>query len=190
MLSEDAVMRAMTHMNEDHRQSLLTYAQQFGGCEWAESAEMTALSGTGFDLAVRGGERSEVITIAFPEPVGDMPSLRAALVDMAMKAQERMSEGESDGVTRVSTAVVETSKASRYLKALCNHFNRKVTARYTEHEGHVAFPFGECEMKATETTLHFEVRAESEGMLNRTKAVVGDHLIRFSQKEALRIHWQ
>jgi hypothetical protein len=86
-------------------------------------------------------------------------------------------------------AQVETPKASRYLKALCNHFNRKVTAEYDEQRGTVQFGFGTCEMEASASVLNLQVQAEEADSLTRVKAVVADHLERFSGDEALRVAW-
>ena len=47
-------------------------------------------------------------------------------------------------------ATVPTGKASRYLKALCNHFDRKVSATYDDALGKVEFGFAYCEMRASE----------------------------------------
>jgi hypothetical protein len=88
-----------------------------------------------------------------------------------------------------AAAHVETAKASRYLKALCNHFARKVTACYDDVNGRVQFPFGDCELHATADALHITVTAVDETMLARTKDVVADHLVRFGEKEELAVNW-
>ena len=84
---------------------------------------------------------------------------------------------------------MNTTKASRYLKALCNHFDRKANARYDDSSGHVQFPFGECTLRATEDALLIQVVAESETMLARVKHVVADHLVRFGVNEELVVNW-
>ncbi|MEM9954482.1 MAG: DUF2218 domain-containing protein [Chloroflexota bacterium] len=84
---------------------------------------------------------------------------------------------------------VETAKASRYLKALCNHFDRKVTATYDDNHGTVNFGFGDCEMTATENTLSISVESDNEENFGRVKYVVSDHLERFSGDEALKVTW-
>lgn len=89
----------------------------------------------------------------------------------------------------IATAHVATPKASRYLKALCNHFDRKVNARYDDTSGQVQFPFGECTLQVVDDALHLQVIAESETMLTRVKHVVADHLVRFAAKEELIVDW-
>lgn len=86
-------------------------------------------------------------------------------------------------------AVVPTAKASRYLKALCNHFNRKVTAVYDGHHGSVQFGFGTCQMDADDRTLVIHVQAQDEENFARVKHVVADHLERFSGDEGLQVEW-
>lgn len=89
-----------------------------------------------------------------------------------------------------ATATVPTQKASRYLKALCNHFNQKVTAEYDENRGTVDFGFGHCQMDADEATLVIHIQAENKDDFARVKYVVSDHLERFSGNEALQTSWQ
>lgn len=86
-------------------------------------------------------------------------------------------------------ARVETPKASRYLKALCNHFNRKVTAEYDDNRGTVQFGFGDCEMDADDHVLVIRVQADNDENFARVKYVVSDHLERFSGDEALQVAW-
>ncbi len=83
---------------------------------------------------------------------------------------------------------VETEKESRYLKALCNHFNRKVTAEYDDR-GTVDFGFGHCQMTADATSLTIHIQAENEDQIGRVKFVVTDHLERFSGEDALHAEW-
>jgi len=86
-------------------------------------------------------------------------------------------------------ASVETEKASRYLKALCNHFDRKVKAEYNDTQGTVAFGFADCQMEAIDSTLKISIQAETEENFGRVKYVVSDHLIRFAPNESLIVDW-
>ncbi|GIK55056.1 MAG: DUF2218 domain-containing protein [Chloroflexi bacterium] len=88
-----------------------------------------------------------------------------------------------------ATAQVETAKASRYLKALCNHFARKVETRYDDNNGRVQFPFGNCQLQASANALLITVTAVDETMFVTAKAVVADHLVRFGEKEELTVNW-
>ena len=86
-------------------------------------------------------------------------------------------------------ASVETPKAVRFMKALCNHFGHKVTAEYTEQQGTVQFGFGHCEMNADENALSFHIAADTEENFNRVKSVIASHLERFSGEDALQVQW-
>ena len=86
-------------------------------------------------------------------------------------------------------ASVTTEKASRYLKALCNHFNKKVSAVYEDNHGVVQFGFGVCEMDVQGEQLIMRVQAENDELFARVKYVVADHLERFSGEEQLQVEW-
>ena len=86
-------------------------------------------------------------------------------------------------------AQVKTEKASRYLKALCNHFNRKVTAEYNDTQGSVQFGFADCVMVATEDALGIRIQADNAENFERVKYVVSDHLVRFGNNESLDVTW-
>ncbi|MEM7336946.1 MAG: DUF2218 domain-containing protein [Chloroflexota bacterium] len=189
-LSKQVVEGAIAHMNEDHQQNLLDYAQQLADCGWGETAVMTALDSEGFEIHVSGNGNEAIKRIPFAQPVADAKQLRKALVQMAMDARAKANpDSEPDGVSRTATAVVETAKAGRYLKALCNHFDRKANASYGDTTGAVEFDFGTCNFEATDTNLLINVSAESNIMLERTKQVVADHLVRFGKRESLTVEW-
>ena len=104
-------------------------------------------------------------------------------------AQINYSAKPTNNCEHIATAHVETAKASRYLKALCNHFARKVIASYDDNRGTVQFPFGDCSLEVVEDGLLVHVAAESEAMLARVKYVVADHLVRFAANEELAVPW-
>ena len=108
---------------------------------------------------------------------------------MDEKETQKMDVDLGDEIVRTASAQVQTDKAMRYLKALCNHFKRKVEASYEGNHGVAYFPFGKCAMEATDEALLIEVFAPSEELLGRVKFVVADHLIRFGEKDELQIEW-
>lgn len=184
ILPAETAASAMAHMNEDHGHNLLDYARRLAGADWAASAVMTAVDAQGFEIVVSDGNgREETHRIPFAEPVTNGQELRKALVELAFQADV------PDQIKRVATARVATPKASRYLKTLCNHFNRKVEAAYEDDKGHVDFPFGTCDMHVEDETLVLTVTAESASMFDRVKHVVADHLIRFGNREELQVNW-
>lgn len=88
-----------------------------------------------------------------------------------------------------ATAHVATPKAGRYLKALCNHFDRKATASYHNNDGRIVFSFGTCDMQANDGILTMQVGADDQEQFERVKNVMAKHLIRFANKEALQVDW-
>jgi hypothetical protein len=73
---------------------------------------------------------------------------------------------------------IQTDKAERLMKALCNHFARKITARYESNKGYIEFGDGKCEITSTpESLAHVE-------------RVVVDHLLRFTPEETFQIDWR
>lgn len=86
-------------------------------------------------------------------------------------------------------AAVATPKASRYLKALCNHFSHKVTAEYTESQGKIQFGAANCVMNAQDDTLVIEIQSEQTADRDRIKQVMASHLERFAPGENLVITW-
>ncbi len=87
-------------------------------------------------------------------------------------------------------ATIETNKAERLMKALCNHFARKITAHYEGDKGYIDFGFGKCEITATASTLAFQVEAENVDNLSRLEGVVVEHLLRFTPGEEFQFSWK
>jgi hypothetical protein len=85
---------------------------------------------------------------------------------------------------------IQTDKAERLMKALCNHFARKITARYEGNKGYIDFGDGKCEITATSSTLTFQVEAENTDNLSLVERVIGDHLVRFTPGEDIQITWR
>lgn len=84
-----------------------------------------------------------------------------------------------------SRSSFETPNASRYLQQLCKHFGHKVDAEYTETEGKVSFPVGQLDLAASDDRLDFIAQSDDAQGLEKTKAVVEDHIIRFAFREKL-----
>lgn len=88
-----------------------------------------------------------------------------------------------------SKAVIATEHASKYLQQLCKHFAHKVSVDYDASQGKVDFPFGDCLMRADETSLTIECAAKTDEELARAQHVIDDHLARFAWREKPRIAW-
>jgi uncharacterized protein len=90
----------------------------------------------------------------------------------------------------IQITTIETNKAERLMKALCNHFARKITARYEGNKGYIEFGDGKCEITAASNTLTLQVEAENADNLSRVAHVVADHLLRFAPGEDIQINWK
>ena len=89
----------------------------------------------------------------------------------------------------VNIAIIETERAERLMKALCNHFSRKTKAGYEGNHGDIHFKYGICRLDVFPSSLKIQVEAENEENLTRTKKVVVEHLLRFSPAETLQVDW-
>ena len=98
------------------------------------------------------------------------------------------SENRTD-VKLIATSTVQTAKAARYMKALCNHFDRKATAAYEGNQGHITLSAGHCALRAEEATLFLRVEASDEENCTRMQNVIGKHLERFSGEDSLQVTW-
>lgn len=90
----------------------------------------------------------------------------------------------------IQMAAVPTDKAERLMKALCNHFARKIDANYEGDKGYIKFGDGTCEITASSDLLTLKVEAENVENIERVKRVVVDHLLRFAPDEEIKIDWQ
>lgn len=85
----------------------------------------------------------------------------------------------------------ETERASRYLQAMCKHFAHKVPVSYDLAKGRADMPFGLLNMRVAGDTLHLEIEASDDQLLDRMKHVVEAHLVRFAFREKLeKLNWQ
>ncbi len=82
----DVERAIVDHMNADHADALVVYAQHYAGVA-AESATMTSVDRLGFRLRVRVGERLQGVRIDFPTEVRSSEQARTALVGMLRTAR-------------------------------------------------------------------------------------------------------
>jgi uncharacterized protein len=90
----------------------------------------------------------------------------------------------------IQIATIETDKAERLMKALCNHFARKRTAHYEGNKGYIDFGDAKCEITATSSMLTFQAEADTADGLEHVRRAVGNHLGRFTPDEEIQINWK
>lgn len=75
------------------------------------------------------------------------------------------------------------------MKALVNHFGRKVDATYEGNRGSISFGFGRCEIEAQDDALVFVAESASQQKLTQVEGIISSHLKRFMQDEVVTFNW-
>ena len=89
-----------------------------------------------------------------------------------------------------ANASFQTENASRYLQQLCKHFAHKVDVEFAPTSGRVDFGVGRAELTATAERLEFVAYSADVEGLQKTKAVLEDHIVRFAFREKLSgLNW-
>lgn len=84
---------------------------------------------------------------------------------------------------------LNTESASKYLQQLCKHFSHKLKVSFTPAEGHIEFPFGQCELKAQDNRLTLKAISPDQENLTKLKPVIESHLKRFAFREEEELKW-
>ncbi len=82
-----AAARILAHMNDDHADALLLYAQTFTTAHDAERAVMTAVDRYGFEMTVTTPRGVGPARLAFDAPLESAEQARVALVALVKKAK-------------------------------------------------------------------------------------------------------
>lgn len=86
-------------------------------------------------------------------------------------------------------AQITTAHSQRYLGQLCKHFAHKTATEMSDNVGHIEFPFGICDLAASEDRLQMQIEATDHDALNKLRHVMTAHLERFAFREAPNIEW-
>lgn len=78
---------AVSHLNADHADALLSMARAFTGYTDAESARCTGADRYGLDLMVATPRGTAPTRVGFLEPVQDMDGLRQATIELTRRAE-------------------------------------------------------------------------------------------------------
>lgn len=90
----------------------------------------------------------------------------------------------------VTTTLIPTQNANRYMTQLCKHWSHRFDTTLTENTGTASLPGGLVSFDASETTLKVVLSPKSDETRERMKEVVEEHLNRFAFREApLEIAW-
>lgn len=86
----DASLEIIEHMNRDHADALITFAQVLADVE-ADESLMVSVDRLGFGLRMRKGTRISGARIPFPREVATSEQCRAVLIEMIRDARKRLS---------------------------------------------------------------------------------------------------
>jgi putative heme iron utilization protein len=84
--------RICRHMNQDHSDAVLLYAQGLAGLRTATAAQMEAIDCEGMDLVVWAGEEQTAIRIEFQSPLGGSQDAHRHLVDLVQQARHQLTD--------------------------------------------------------------------------------------------------
>jgi len=87
VLSEEDATRMVEHMNAEHEEDLLLFAQVYAGEAGATAARMTGIDAEGIDLEVTLADGEKEVRIDFETPAHTPEDAHRALVDMALNAR-------------------------------------------------------------------------------------------------------
>ena len=91
--------------------------------------------------------------------------------------------------TWTSRADVATGAAERYAKQLASHLGRKAEVRDEPEGRRILVGDGGCLLVVGKAVLELRAEAASAESLARVQHVVGSHLERFGQRDALVVTW-
>jgi len=86
--------RICKHMNEDHAEAVVLYAQVFGDRPQTEKAQMVAVDPQGMDLSIEVQETMEMLRIPFDHVLQDSEDAHQTLIAMVRQARTRPLQNE------------------------------------------------------------------------------------------------
>lgn len=81
--------RICKHMNEDHGDALILYAQAYGNQSEVESATLIAIDPQGMDLSVQQQDQSIPVRITFDHELQDAEDAHHTLIAMIKQARQQ-----------------------------------------------------------------------------------------------------
>lgn len=79
--------RICTHMNEDHAEAVLLYAQAFGDVKAATAAQMLSIDAQGMNLTAQVNGEATPVRIAFDHVLADAEDAHHTLIAMVKQAR-------------------------------------------------------------------------------------------------------
>lgn len=89
-----------------------------------------------------------------------------------------------------SIAIIDSTKASTYLKKFCRHFSHKLPTKFDDNHGRVDFPYGPCDLTAMDSQLIFNLKSENDELMAKLQDVVARHMERFAFRDEIKVRWE
>ncbi|NET03004.1 MAG: DUF2470 domain-containing protein [Sphaerospermopsis sp. SIO1G1] len=89
--SPEISSRICKHMNEDHANAIVIYAQAFGKSEDATAAEMLSIDAEGMNLSVKINEETLPVRIQFDHTLVDAEDAHQTLIAMVKQGRQKLS---------------------------------------------------------------------------------------------------
>lgn len=86
--------------------------------------------------------------------------------------------------------LLRSTLAGRYLTLLCRHFRHKVAVTLEGSTGIVAFPRGDCVLKAEDDTLIASLAAADQESLAKLRYILDAHIVRFAYRDKASFAWE
>ncbi|MEH2059527.1 MAG: DUF2470 domain-containing protein [Nostoc sp.] len=85
--STEISSRICNHMNDDHADAVVIYAQAFGGVTDANAAQMLSIDAQGMDLTAQVNGESVPVRIQFDHVLADAEDAHQTLIAMVKQAR-------------------------------------------------------------------------------------------------------
>ncbi len=88
LISDQVSDRICKHMNEDHADSVLLYAQVFGEVPDATSATLLVVDPLGMNLTAQVGDQAMPVRVTFDHTLADSEDAHHTLIAMVKQARQ------------------------------------------------------------------------------------------------------
>lgn len=88
-ITPEVSQRICAHMNDDHAEAVLMYAQVYGQAEAATAAKMHSIDPEGMDLNVMIGDETTTVRVPFGRSLTDSEDAHQVLIAMVRQARAK-----------------------------------------------------------------------------------------------------
>ncbi len=92
LITTEVSKRICQHMNEDHAEAVVLYAQFFGNLATAKAAQMLSVDSQGMDIQVENSDGVSTVRIEFEHHLQDARDAHDTLIAMLKDAKANLRE--------------------------------------------------------------------------------------------------